>query len=73
MTSEGTPWPHSINKHLTNLFIHDSSEEHAFPQILSLNHTGSSKFSLMVSKFWEFISNLFQYVWKTYKIHSPIN
>lgn len=45
MTSEGTPWPHSIKKHPTNWFIHDSSEEHAFPQILSLSHTGSSKFS----------------------------
>ena len=55
MTSEGTTWPHYIKKHLTKLFIHDSSEEHAFPQILSLNHTGSSKFSQMVSKFREVI------------------
>jgi hypothetical protein len=44
MTSEGNPWPHSIKKHLKKLFIHDSSEEHAFPQILSPNHTSSSKF-----------------------------
>ena len=58
MTSEGTPWPHSIKKHLKNLFIHDSSEEHAFPQVLSPNHTGSSKFSLMVSKFQELNSSL---------------
>ena len=59
MTNEVTPWPHSIKKHLKNGFIHDSSEEHAFPQILSLNHIGSSKFSPMVSKFRELISNLF--------------
>ena len=32
MASEGTPWPNSIKKHLTNWFIHDSSEEHAFHQ-----------------------------------------
>ena len=65
MTSEGTPSPHSIKKHLKNLFIHDSSEEHAFPQVLRPNDTVSSKFSPMVSKFWELISNLFQYVWET--------
>ena len=59
MTSEGTAWPHSIKKHPTNWFIHDSSEEHVFPQILSLNHTGSSKFSPMVSKFRELDSNIF--------------
>ena len=51
MTSEGTPWNNYIKKHLKNLFIHDSSEEHAFPQILSLKRTSSSKFSPMVSKF----------------------
>ena len=45
MTSEGTPCPHSIKKHLTNWFIHDSSEKHAFPPILSPSHPGSSKFS----------------------------
>ena len=65
MRSEGDPWYHSIKKHLTNLFIHDSSEEHVFPQILSPNHTGSSKFSLMISKFRELISNLLYYVWET--------
>ena len=51
MTSEGTPQPNSIKKHLTNLFIHDSCEKHTFPPILSPSHTGSSKFSQMVSKF----------------------
>ena len=45
MTSEGTPWPHTIKKHPTNLFIHDSSEKHVFPPILSLSLLGSSKFS----------------------------
>ena len=50
ITYEGTPWPHSMKKHLINLFIHDSSEEHAFPQILSPSNTGSSKFSQMVFK-----------------------
>ena len=59
MTSEGNPWPHSIKKNLKNWFIHDSSEEHAFPEILSPSHTGSSKFSQIVSKFQEFISNIF--------------
>ena len=49
----------SIKEHPTNLFIHDSSEEHAFPQILSSNHTCSSKFSPMVSKFQELDSSLF--------------
>ena len=44
MTSEGTPWPNSIKKNPTNWFIHDSGEDHAFPPILSLSHTGSSKF-----------------------------
>ena len=72
MTNEGNPWHNYINKHLKNLFIHDSSEEHAFRQVLSPNHTGSSKFSLMVSKFREIISNLFQYVLASYKMHSPI-
>ena len=59
MNIKGTPLPNFTKKPLKNLFIHDSSEEHAFPQILSLNHTSSSKLSLMVSKFWELISNLF--------------
>ena len=59
MTSKDTPWPNFTKKTLTNLFIHDSSEEHAFPQILSPNHTGSSKFSLMVSKFCDLDSSLF--------------
>ena len=59
MTSEGFPWPHYIKKHLKNWFMHDSSEEHAFPQVLSLNHTCSSKFSPMVSKFWKLDSSLF--------------
>ena len=59
MTSEGNPWPHSIKKHLTNWFIHDSSEEHVFPQILSPSHTDSSKFTPMVSKFLDLDSNLF--------------
>jgi hypothetical protein len=45
MTSEGTPWPHTINKPLTNWVIHDSSEKHAFPPILSLSLPSSSKFS----------------------------
>ena len=59
ITSEGIPWPHSIKKHLTKLFIHDWSEEHAFPQVLSPNHTSSSKFSPMVSKFRDLDSSLF--------------
>ena len=59
MTCKGTPWPNFTNKTLTNLFIHDSSEEHAFPRDLSPSNTGSSKFSPMVSKFWELDSNLF--------------
>ena len=41
MTSKGTPWPNSINKNITNLFIHDSSEVYAFPQVLSLLDTSS--------------------------------
>jgi hypothetical protein len=41
MTNKGNPWPHSINKHLTNLFIHDSSEVYAFPQVLSMTDTSS--------------------------------
>ena len=59
INSIGTPWPNYIKIHITNLFIHDSSEEHVFPQILSSNHTGSSKFSSMVSKFRELDSSLF--------------
>ena len=41
MTSEGTPWPHSIKKNLKNWFIHDSSDAHAFPRVLSLLDTSS--------------------------------
>ena len=41
MKSKGNPWSLFINKPLTNLFIHDSSEVYAFPQILSLTDTSS--------------------------------
>ena len=53
MTIKGTPWPNFLNKTLINGFMHDSSEESSFPRVLSPNNTGSSKFSLMASKFWE--------------------
>ena len=59
MTSQGTPWNNSIKKHLKNQFIHEYSEEHAFSRVLSPNHTGSSKFSSMVSKFLELDYSLF--------------
>ena len=45
MTSEGTQWPHTIKKTPTNWVIHDSSEKHVFPPILSLSLPGPSKFS----------------------------
>jgi hypothetical protein len=41
MTSEGSPWPHYIKNHLKNLFIHDSSDVHAFSRVLSLSDTSS--------------------------------
>ena len=40
-----------------NLFSHDSSGFHAFPQVLSLVDTSSSKLSQMDSKFWDLVSN----------------
>ena len=58
MKIEGNPWDNFIKNNLAKLFIHDSSEEHAFPQILSPSHTGS-KFSSMVSKFRDLDSSLF--------------
>ena len=56
MTSKGNPWPNLTKKTIKIGFIHDSSEEHAFPQVLSPNNTGSSKFSPRASKFWELVS-----------------
>ena len=45
MTSKDNPWPHFIKKNPTNWVIHDSSEKHVFPPILSPSHPGSSKSS----------------------------
>ena len=70
MTSKGSQWSHLIKKPLTKLFIHDSSGLYAFPQVLSLVDTSSSKFCLLASKFWDLVLNPSEYVWETYKKHS---
>ena len=57
MTSKGTPFPNFIKKPLTKLFIHDSSGLYAFPQVLSLIDTSSSKFSPIAPQFWDLVSN----------------
>jgi hypothetical protein len=57
MNGKGIPWTHLINKYLTKRFIHDSSGLYAFPQVLSLVDTSTSKFSQMAPQFWDIVSN----------------